>query len=132
MRPRVVTAISPAVSNTQQAGLSIDSNHPNILAILALSDLSKLFELVGLGKTTSDKTESRQNHITLKLSFYVAQILFTPSAILRHVVDEILARSKVIEQEAVPLLSNTAGHHLPSTDSDLRKDGVSIKIEVLT
>jgi hypothetical protein len=134
----------PPAFNIQGVELFVDSSHPNILAILALSDLLKVFGLVGPRKTASDKTESRQNHVTLKLSFYVAQILSTPPAILGRIADEILARSQLIEQEAVSLPSNTTGHHIsrasfdssqvPIIGPDLRQGEIPIKpkIEMLT
>jgi hypothetical protein len=86
----------------------------NIPAILVLSDLSKVFELAGPRKTASGKTELRLKHVTLKLSFYAAQVLSTPSRNLRRVADEVMARSKIMEGEAVPSQSDTVGRDLPS------------------
>lgn len=123
LRPQVVTAISPT-ANAQDAGFSIDSSHPSIFTILALSDLSKVLELADPPKTAPDKPESHQNHITFKLSFYVAQILSTPPAILGRVTDEILARSRVIEREAFSPPARTAEHDiLPSTFHNSRRSG---------
>jgi len=80
-----------------------------------LSDLCKLFEPVGLPKQGSDVVVPRQNHVTLKISFYAAHILSTPTTILSGLSDEIVERSNVVEQEATILSpSNVIMDHQPN------------------
>jgi hypothetical protein len=91
---------------------TLDS-HPRIFSILMLSDLFKLFEPLGLRESLSEATGPRQNHVALKISFYAAHILSTPSAILRDVSDEVVARSKIVEKEAVSSPSNISADSQP-------------------
>ena len=86
LRPRVVTVVSPSTGALE--------SHPKASSILMLSDLLKLFQPVGRPKQGSNSV--RQNHVTMKLSFYVAHILSTPSAILSSLCDEIVAQSNTV------------------------------------
>jgi hypothetical protein len=79
-----------------------------------LSDLCKLFEPVGLPKQGSDVVVPRQNHVTLKITFYAAYILSTPTTILSGLSDEIVERSNVVEQEAILSPSNVVTDHQPN------------------
>ena len=100
MRPRPVIILDPSTTSpvTENSG-AISNRHPCVSAILALSDLSKLFERTKTQKGDSDSQSS--NHVTLKLSFYAVQIISTPTVILMGLAEEAALRSKVIEREAV-------------------------------
>jgi len=87
LRPASVTVLPPEC--TGAASLNVNS-HPHGKAILALSDISKLF-----------KDASEGQHIRMKLLFYAAHVLCTPSAVLCAVADETVARSMTIGHEAV-------------------------------
>lgn len=105
IRPRAVVVVSPS---QQSASSPVDLNtHPNALAFLALSDLAKAFETVNKVKAEGDVTQTRQNHITLKIQFYVIQILLTPALMLAALADEITIRAKTTEAEAGSSLSNS-------------------------
>jgi hypothetical protein len=71
-------------------------------SVLMLSDLFKLFEPARRPNRGPNPSVQRQNHITMKISFYAAHILSTPSTILSGLSDEILARSNLIKQELFP------------------------------
>lgn len=87
LRPRVVTVVSPSTGALE--------SHPKASSILVLSDLLKIFQPVGRSKQGSNSV-TRQNHVTMKLSFYIAHILSTPSAILSSLCDEIVAQSNTV------------------------------------
>ncbi|KAG6813874.1 hypothetical protein H0H92_006281 [Tricholoma furcatifolium] len=61
------------------------TNHPHSNAVLALSDLTKLFEGTSKGV--------KKSHVTQKLLFYAAHILSTPSEILGVITEELVDRS---------------------------------------
>jgi hypothetical protein len=100
-----VTDVSPSTPGAEDAKASDDAtrstldSHPSLSSLLMLSDIFKLFE--------SRQRRSAENHVTMKISFYAAHVMSTPSSILRSVSDEIIARSKILEGRAVSTLSNT-------------------------
>ena len=71
-------------------------SHPHSISILALSDLHDTF-LIERGQDHDDNR--RGNHITHKLVFYAAQILSTPSVVLRTLVHEMIDKAEMIEKE---------------------------------
>ncbi|KIM90558.1 hypothetical protein PILCRDRAFT_812311 [Piloderma croceum F 1598] len=117
LRPRVVTDVSPSTSGAEDAKASDDptrstlDSHPSLSSLLVLSDLFKLFE------SRQRRSAERQNHVTMKISFYAAHIMSTPSSILGHVSEKIVARSKILEGRALSTLSNTATDHRPPARS---------------
>lgn len=86
-----------------QGGGAIVGSHPSAWAILVLSDLSKLFEPSSPHKEGA--ANQRQNHITLKISFYAAQIISTPPVILSGLSEELRSRSKAVERDVVPSMA---------------------------
>jgi hypothetical protein len=102
-----VTDVSPSTPGAEDAKASDDAtrstldSHPSLSSLLMLSDIFKLFE------SRQRRSAERQNHVTMKISFYAAHVMSTPSSILRSVSDEIIARSKILEGRAVSTPSNT-------------------------
>ncbi|KAI0785209.1 hypothetical protein C8Q75DRAFT_723127 [Abortiporus biennis] len=84
IRPLSVTVL-PAPS-TESSSLT---SHPSSNTILALSDLSTLFQ--------SNKST---HHIAHKLTFYAATILSTSTMVLRLLADELEMRSEAMKSEA--------------------------------
>lgn len=119
LRPRAVTVLPSTTSPVQESQNTPLDSHPGALAVMFLSDLAKLFEPpVNLQSEGLDARTSRQNHKTLKLSFYAGQLLATPSFILGRLSDEIMTRSKAIEREAlIPPAIPTSRRALQDSDS---------------
>jgi hypothetical protein len=92
LRPAPVTVLpsNSASDNATSAAAYVDEcvlkSHSSWVAILALSDLSKVVE-------TQKKKGTGQNYMTRKLTFYAAQILSMPKPALVSISDELLARS---------------------------------------
>ena len=105
--PSQVIVLPPQTDTPEPVSLNLEESflgaHPSSTAILALSDLSKLFETVRPSQLQTDNSTNATvpNHITLKLTFYAAHILSTPIAILTTLADELMARSRKVETEAV-------------------------------
>jgi hypothetical protein len=128
LRPQIVSVVSPPVPPGQELTRSKLASHPTFLM---LSDLSKLFRPVD---QPSDAVAPRQNHITMKISFYIAHIVSIPSVILSDLSGEVLARSRVVDQESpsnsqpyLPVSGSLIGG-LDSAESELERNG---KIEEL-
>jgi hypothetical protein len=91
LRPAPVTVLpsNPASDNATSAAYideCVLKLHASCVAVLALSDLSKVVE-------TQKKKGTGQNYMTRKLTFYAAQILSMPKQALVSISDELLARS---------------------------------------
>lgn len=84
IQPLPVTALPPQPASPTE----IDpSSHPHVNLILVFSDLTALFE------ASAPKGRAVQNHVALKLLFYAAQTLSTPSPVFRALAQEALERS---------------------------------------
>jgi hypothetical protein len=112
-----VTDVSPSTSGAEDAKTSDDPTrntlnfHPSLWSLLVLSDLFKLFE------SRQRRSAEGQNHVTMKISFYAAHIMSTPSSILGSVSDEIVAHSKILEGRALPTPSDTTTDRRPPAGS---------------
>ncbi|KAL0955287.1 hypothetical protein HGRIS_004177 [Hohenbuehelia grisea] len=67
--------------------------HPHRAAVLALSDLHRLF-------CANSTNTSRSKHVTHKLVFYASRTLAVPSSIMRRVVAELVSEARKMEVEA--------------------------------
>lgn len=67
------------------------ADHPSASALLALSDVSGLFERL--------ETSSTPHPVSAKLAFYAARVVSTPTYILAALADEAMARAGLVEQE---------------------------------
>ncbi|KZP30636.1 hypothetical protein FIBSPDRAFT_814946 [Athelia psychrophila] len=114
LRPRPVTILDQSTTSpVVEIGGAIAESHPCVSAILVLSDLAKLFERPSKGK--GDAAGQRPNHVTLKLSFYSAQIISTPTVILMGLSEEVSLRSKAIEREALLSVQGARAEHRAET-----------------
>ena len=77
LRPQMVTILLPKPN----AG-TLPPSHPNATSIRVLSDISGLFS-----------SPQRQNHKTLKLSYYATHVLSTPTPILVAMSNELVVRA---------------------------------------
>jgi hypothetical protein len=127
LRPSFVV-LSPDIHSGRSASPSgyLDesflNSHPCSAALLALSDLSKLFENIRQPEQI-DKPTKAYNPTALKLTFYSAHILSTPVAMFNVLADELMTRSRKIETESVPVMEKvehkgTLTKKLPSSLSD--------------
>jgi len=64
-------------------------DHPRACALMALSDLTVLFE----GNTAEGCEQRVGNHVTMKIMYYAGHLLAVPSSILDTVVDEVFLQS---------------------------------------
>ena len=115
-----MTVVSPLTPHAEDATASdnltrntLDS-HASLSAILMLSDMFKLFESHGM---RGGRSAERHNHVTMKISFYAAHIMSTPSSILSSVSDEIITRSKISEGEAFSSPFKTTADRRPPAGS---------------
>ncbi|KAF4611104.1 hypothetical protein D9613_006918 [Agrocybe pediades] len=80
-----------------ESGDNVPSNHPHCMPVLVLSDIHELFsdvsETEGSQAQEGRAARTKQNHVTHKARFYAAHILSTPSAVLRAICDEMVARA---------------------------------------
>ncbi|KIM53433.1 hypothetical protein SCLCIDRAFT_11592 [Scleroderma citrinum Foug A] len=86
LRKVVVTEDLPDADAPQPA-LVLD--HPRGCALMALSDLTVLFE----GDTAEGCKQRAGNHVTMKIMYYAGHLLAVPSSILDAVADEAFSRS---------------------------------------
>lgn len=135
LRPQLVSVVSPPAPPGQEITRSKQASHPTFLM---LSDLSKLFQPVVQHEQPSEAVAPRQNHITMKISFYIAHIASIPSVILSDLSGEVLARSRVVDQEAIlspsnsqPYVSGSLTGGLDSAESELERNGKMPMIEEL-
>jgi hypothetical protein len=73
-------------------------SHPQRLALLAISDLIRLFETYQAGSNAEIRPSN--NHITHKLTFYAAHLLSTPSHRFATLAEESLIFSRHLQIEA--------------------------------
>ncbi|KAI0684010.1 hypothetical protein BC835DRAFT_1392190 [Cytidiella melzeri] len=105
LRPQPVVFLPEASS-----GLGLKLNdHPCSNALLALSDVSSLFQSSPRGVANTLKP-SPPDPTVAKLAFYAARIITTSTSVLRSLCDEALARADLLEregagQEGLPLTS---------------------------
>lgn len=85
LQPATVVALSAPT------GQRLDE-HPSANALLALSDISTVFQLYASKKTSTNPTVA-------KLAFYAARIVNTPSSVLIALSSEAIARAKLVERE---------------------------------
>ncbi|KAG5353567.1 hypothetical protein C0989_005540 [Termitomyces sp. Mn162] len=77
------------------------ASHPHLNLVLALSDLTKLFQCPTTG--------AKKSHVTYKLLFYAAHILSTPSDTLRVLAEELAERSAAYQTDRLELESEFQG-----------------------
>ncbi|KAG5727144.1 Zinc finger HIT domain-containing protein 2 [Termitomyces sp. T112] len=77
------------------------ASHPHLNLVLALSDLTKLFQC--------PTTDAKKSHVTYKLLFYAAHILSTPSDTLRVLAEELAERSAAYQTDRLELESEFQG-----------------------
>ncbi|EGN96716.1 hypothetical protein SERLA73DRAFT_184848, partial [Serpula lacrymans var. lacrymans S7.3] len=101
--------------------------HPNLTSVLALSDIAGLFQDSDKSKPAAEAVfgalAPRQNHITLKLTYYAARQLATAPAVLQELADEIIARSKVIDDEYILSGVDGANPRMDCAKSVPKSDG---------
>ncbi|GJE90294.1 hypothetical protein PsYK624_064230 [Phanerochaete sordida] len=85
LRPAAVVAVAA------QAPQEPFADHPSADALRALADVAALFE-----RSASSKAPSPAS---AKLAFYAARIVNTPAYILTALVDEAMARARLVERE---------------------------------
>ena len=97
LTPRLVIELTTTPGPTTKSETMVRS-HPHNISILALSDLYDLFSVASDGdkKGTGHR---KGNHISHKLIFYAAHILSTPSVVLRTLVQEMIAKAEMIDEE---------------------------------
>ena len=95
LTPLFVTELTTSPGSTAGSKSMVPS-HPHSISILALSDLHDMFSIEC---RQDDDRKRRGNHITHKLIFYAAHILSTPSEVLRTLVQEMIDKAEMIEQE---------------------------------
>jgi hypothetical protein len=95
LTPLFVTELTASPGPTTNSETMLRS-HPHSISILALSDLYDMFSVDDDKKGTGHRKGS---HITHKLIFYAAQILSTPSTVLRTLVQEMIDKAEMIESD---------------------------------
>lgn len=126
-------AVVPLPSETS-AGQFDD--HPSLTAVLALSDVSSLFQITKPKARDSSKPPP-QHPATAKLTFYAARITHTPTYILSTLATEVVARARLVEREGmqddeVSPLDGSQSHASSAQDSHTHpNDKRSPKIEEL-
>ena len=94
LRPLSVVALS----NSSGAQLN---EHPSVNALLALSDVSAIFQSRS-SETPKPSKKAPLNPTVAKLTFYAARIFNTPTSVLSALSNEAAARADLIEREGVP------------------------------
>ncbi|KAF5316000.1 hypothetical protein D9619_006332 [Psilocybe cf. subviscida] len=94
MRPFAITELSNDDSPT---GNMISAAHPLTMPLLMLSDLYHLYEKSAVPGPAQSNTKN--NHVTLKLWFYANHILSTPHQILWTLAGELEAEARRYEQQ---------------------------------
>lgn len=101
LRPSPVSILPETEYNSEDSSSSNArspyASHANFNLILALSDLSALFQSPSIPSVM--KSRGKENRITHKLSFYAAKVIGTPSVVLGVVSEEVMMRMKSIERE---------------------------------
>lgn len=82
VRPRRIVAAAP--EENEKAG-TLTANHPLSMMIMVISDVSSLFSAY----PDSSVVARRSSHIVMKLTFYAAHILSTPSSRFHALSDEV-------------------------------------------
>lgn len=99
LTPLFVTELTTSPGSTTGSDTMVRS-HSHSISILALSDLYDMFSIeCEQGDDKKRTAHRRGNHITHKLIFYAAHILSTPSGVLRTLVQEMIEKAEMIEQE---------------------------------
>lgn len=96
VRPRRIT-VTGNPSGVQERTVPLADDHPFATAIMVISDLSSLFT----GHVDSSAVVRQSSHIEMKLTFYAARILSTPSSCLHALADEFLLLSKSMGKEGL-------------------------------
>ena len=97
LRPQMVTILLPKLS----AGDStLPPSHPNATSIRVLSDISGLFS-----------SPQRQNHKTLKLSYYATHVLSTPPPILVAMSNELVVRANGMKNRDIDRFRDISLRH---------------------
>jgi hypothetical protein len=81
-------------------------SYPQRLTLLALSDLTRLFESYRTGSNVETRPSS--NHVTHKLTFYAAHLLSGPHHRLVALAEECLSFSRHLEIEMGTLLGSVS------------------------
>lgn len=95
VRPRRIT-VAENSSEEQEKTVAVATDHPFATTIMVTSDMSSLFG----DYVDSSAVAGRRSHIAMKLTFYAAHILSTPSSRLHALADEINFFSKSMAKEA--------------------------------
>lgn len=96
LRPAAVVSLSTAPPDTSASEID---QHPSISALLALSDLSSLFQSQQANRNSSKR--SPPDPCTAKLTFYAARIIHTPTYIMNALCNEAMARASLVEREGL-------------------------------
>lgn len=93
VRPRRIT-VTGHLSGELERTVALAADHPFATIIMVISDISSLFS----NGVNSSAIASRR--IVMKLTFYAAHVLATPSSQLHALADEVLLLSKSMGKEA--------------------------------
>ncbi|KIJ20693.1 hypothetical protein PAXINDRAFT_178385 [Paxillus involutus ATCC 200175] len=74
---------------------ALKADHPSSTTILAVSDIVSLFNLT----MESSAVSPQHSHVAMKLTFYAAHLLSTPSFLLHALADEVYLHAKLVEKE---------------------------------
>lgn len=94
VRPRRITVTEYSSGEQEETGV-LATDHPFATTIMVISDMSSLFGTY----MDSSAVASRRSHIVMKLTFYAAHILSTPSSHLHALADETNLLSKSMAKE---------------------------------
>ncbi|KAF9218628.1 hypothetical protein BS17DRAFT_741906 [Gyrodon lividus] len=95
LRPWRVTIAGPCLASDERIP-ALTENHPSATTIMAISDMASLFHLAMESSTIS----SQHSYVVMKLTFYAAHLLSTPSSILHDLTEEAYLHLKSVEKEA--------------------------------
>ena len=95
MRPRRITLAGHS-SGEQELTAVLAADHPFATTIMVISDISSLFS----NHVNSAAVVRRGSPTEMKLTFYAAHILSTPSSRLHALADEVVHFSKGMGKEA--------------------------------
>ncbi|KAF9246575.1 hypothetical protein BU15DRAFT_85322 [Melanogaster broomeanus] len=93
VRPRRVTIAEHSLRRGERVP-TLTADHPTATTIMAVSDVASLFKL-----PTESSTVSQRSHVVMKLTFYAAHLLSTPSFVLHALADEVYLLSESMESE---------------------------------
>ncbi|OBZ66906.1 hypothetical protein A0H81_13111 [Grifola frondosa] len=116
LKPSSVTLVSPSTPSVTLSTSDVEGqsehcpdleNHSSANTLRVLTDLSSLFQQSSRSgpapfqlSPPSQSSKPRPNHIAHKLTFYAAQVVGTPSPLLRALADEVAVRAEKMKFES--------------------------------